>query len=104
MPAVGDYSVIINWNGEAQCIIRTTSVEIVPFNEVTADFARTEGEGDRSLDYWRRVHWECFTRELQAIGKRPQETMPVVCETFEVVYGTAVQRGAQSTSVGGTVR
>ena len=89
LPAVGDYSVITNWEGEAQCMIRTTSVAIVPFDQVTADFARMEGEGDRSLDYWRRVHWACFTRELQSIGKRPEEAMPVVCETFEVVYGAA---------------
>lgn len=87
LPAVGDYSVIVDWAGDAQCIIRTTSVEIVPFIKVSADFARTEGEGDRSLDYWRRVHWACFSRELQALGRRPEETMPVVCETFEVVYG-----------------
>jgi len=87
VPQVGDYSVITNWAGEARCIIRTMSVEIVPFNEVTADFARTEGEGDGSLDYWRRVHWECFTRDLRAAGRRPEDTMPVVCETFEVVYG-----------------
>ena len=92
LPTVGDYSVITNWEGEAQCIIRTTSVEIVPFLKVTADFARTEGEGDRSLDYWRRVHWASFTRELQAIGKYPEETMPVVCETFEVVYGAAKEQ------------
>jgi uncharacterized protein YhfF len=87
VPAVGDYSVIIDWTGQAQCVIRTTSIEIVPFNEVTADFARTEGEGDRSLDYWRRAHWAFVTRELQAVGKSPTEAMLVVCEKFEVVYG-----------------
>lgn len=87
LPVAGDYSVIVSWTGEAQCIIRTTAVEIVPFNEVTADFARCEGEGDRSLAYWRKVHWVYFARELQAIGKRPRQKMPVVCETFEVVYG-----------------
>jgi uncharacterized protein YhfF len=87
LPAVGEFSVIINWNGEAQCIIRTISVEIVPYNEVTADFARAEGEGDQSLSHWRRVHWACFSRELQASSKLPTETMPVVCETFELVYG-----------------
>jgi|GEM_PF-132006 len=87
LPAVGDYSVIVDWQGEAQCIIQTTSVAIVPFKQVTARFARTEGEGDRSLGYWRRVHWASFTRELQAIGKCPTEEMPVVCETFEVVFG-----------------
>jgi uncharacterized protein YhfF len=87
LPAVGEYSVIVDWEGEAHCVIRTTSVAIVPFNEVTADFARIEGEGDRSLDHWRQVHWACFSRELQAMGKHPEEAMPVVCETFEVVYG-----------------
>jgi uncharacterized protein YhfF len=92
LPTIGDYSVIINWEGEAQGIIRSTSVEIVPFNEVTADFARAEGEGDQSLGYWRRVHWASFTRELQVIGKCPEERMPVVCETFEVVYGTAKEQ------------
>jgi len=92
LPAVGEYSVITDWSGEAQCIIRTTAMEVVAFNEVTADFARTEGEGDRSLDYWRRVHWACFSRELAAIGKRPEETMPVVCERFEVVYVGEPQR------------
>ena len=89
LPRVGDHSVIIDWEGEAQCVIRTTSVEIVPFNQVTADFAQTEGEGDRSLDHWRRVHWECFTRDLRAVGKGPEETMPVVCEKFELVHGAA---------------
>src|SRR5512137_340252 len=87
VPRPGDHSVITDWDGEAQCVIRTTSVEIVPFNQVTADFARTEGEGDRSLEHWRRVHWACFTRDLRAIGRGPEETMPVVCEAFEIVYG-----------------
>ncbi len=87
LPAVGEYSVITNWEGQAQAIIRTIGVEIVPFNQVTAAFAWTEGEGDRSLAYWREVHWEVFTRSLAAYGRRPAETMPVVCETFEVVYG-----------------
>ncbi|MEM7118995.1 MAG: ASCH domain-containing protein, partial [Chloroflexota bacterium] len=64
IPQVGELSVILNWEGEAQCIICTTSVEIVPFNEVTAVFAATEGEGDGSLAYWRRVHWAFFTRDL----------------------------------------
>jgi uncharacterized protein YhfF len=84
IPIVGEYSVIINWDGEAQCIIQTTQVDIVPFNEVTADYARTEG--DRSLDYWRRVHWSIFSRELFAIGKRPEDAMPVICENFKVVF------------------
>ena len=87
IPEVGEYSVITNWHGEAQCVIRTTSVKVIPFNEVTADFAEAEGEGDRSLAYWREVHWAFFSRELKALGRQPDETMPVVCEEFSVVYG-----------------
>lgn len=86
LPRPGDHSVITDWDGEAQCVIRTASVEIVPFNQVTPDFARVEGEGDRSLEYWREVHRAAFSRELTTIGKSLEDTVPVVCETFEVVY------------------
>ena len=87
LPKVGNYSVITNWQSEAQCIIRVTSVQVVPFNAVTEEFAQAEGEGDGSLAYWRRVHWEFFSRELAAFGKQPAVTMPIVCEEFKVVYG-----------------
>lgn len=35
---------------------KTTNVYIVPFNEVSIKYAFKEGEGDKSLSYWRRVH------------------------------------------------
>jgi len=86
LPQVGEYSVITNWAGEAQCIIRTNQVEVVPFNQVTAEHAAAEGEGDLSLAYWREVHWRVFSRELAASGKPASETMPVICEAFEVLF------------------
>ena len=89
LPRVGDLSVITDWEGRARCVIRTTSVEVVPFNAVTPEFAATEGEGDGSLEYWRKVHWEFFTRELEGTGREPLPDMPVVCERFEVVFGPA---------------
>lgn len=85
VPAVGDYSVIIKWTGEAQCVIRTTRVEVVPYSEVGEAFAAKEGEGDGSLAYWRKEHWPYFKREMEALGKEPNEEMLVVCEEFEVV-------------------
>ncbi|MCT4606010.1 MAG: ASCH domain-containing protein [Marinisporobacter sp.] len=30
----------------------------------TEEFAKTEGEGDKSLKYWRKVHIDFFTREV----------------------------------------
>jgi uncharacterized protein YhfF len=86
VPVVGDFSVLLDGHGVARCIIRTTSVAVVPFDEVDAAFAYDEGEGDRSLEYWRDVHWEYFTRELASLGRAATPAMPVVCERFEIVY------------------
>jgi len=53
---------------------------------VDADFAAREGEGDRSLEYWRSVHWDFFSRNLAAFGILPTEELVLVCETFEKIY------------------
>ena len=82
LPKAGDYSVILNTKGEAVCIIRTTKVYVVPFREVSADHAFREGEDDRSLESWREVHRDFFTREMNAGGLTFDEDMPVVCEEF----------------------
>jgi uncharacterized protein YhfF len=86
VPAEGDLAIITNWAGEAQCIIRTTEVDIVPFNEISEDYAVKEGEGDQSLAYWKKTHWEFFSNDLAAFGELPEEDMMVICEEFEVIY------------------
>jgi uncharacterized protein YhfF len=100
LPQVGDHSVILDWAGRAQCIIRTTEIAVVPFEEVAEAFARSEGEGDLSLDYWRRGHWRFFTSELQALGREPDPRMPILCERFEVVFRGSdpggLERGART--------
>jgi uncharacterized protein YhfF len=86
LPTVGNLNVITNWSGEPLCIIETTEVDMKAFNEVDHRFAHDEGEGDRTLAYWRKVHWEAFSRECSTIGREPTETMPLVCERFRVVF------------------
>jgi len=86
LPEPGDFSVITDWEGHPVCLIQTDQVDIKPFNEVDEKFAFDEGEGDRSLAYWRRVHWECFSEECALIGRVPAEDMPVVCERFHLVF------------------
>lgn len=61
IPYAGAYSVVLDGQGEARAIIKTISVEVIPFNEVAEGFAYLEGEGDRSLEYWQEVH-EAFFR------------------------------------------
>ncbi|HYD78170.1 MAG TPA: ASCH domain-containing protein [Paucimonas sp.] len=86
LPEVGALSIVTNWSGEPLCVIETTRVDIVPFDQVTAEFAATEGEGDKSLAYWREGHWRFFSRECQQLGLEPSSDMLVVCERFQVVY------------------
>jgi len=86
VPKPGDISIILDWEGNATCIIETTRVDIVPFSGVTEEFAAIEGEGDGSLTYWRRVHDTFFREECEGIGRRFTEDMPVICEQFRLVY------------------
>ena len=86
LPAEGVFNVVLNSKGQAVCIIQTTKVYIVPFNQVSAEHAYKEGEGDKSLLYWRKGHKEWFKNELENIGLEFNEEMNVVCEEFQLVY------------------
>ncbi len=86
LPKIGDFMVVTNWEGKAQCIVRTTSVRLRPFFSIDETYARTEGEGDKSLEYWKRTHWDYYTKELEPFGRVPRESMIVVCQEFEKVF------------------
>lgn len=86
LPKPGDYSVILDSNGEAVCIVKTTKVYVTEFHRVSKLHAYQEGEGDRSLEYWRKVHIDFLTRELAELHQTFDENKKVVCEEFELVY------------------
>lgn len=86
MPREGDYSVILNSREEAVCVIRTTRIFVVPFRDVDAKQAWKEGEGDRSLAYWRQVHWDFFTEDYGNYGIAFTEDSRILCEEFELVW------------------
>lgn len=85
-PVPGDLSIVTNWAGVPQCVIETVAVDLVPFNEVTAEFAATEGEGDGSFRYWREAHEQFFLRECAEHGRLFTEDMLLACERFDVVF------------------
>lgn len=86
VPAVGDYSIILDSQNQAVCIIQTTQIDIVPFYQVDEEQAYLEGGGDRTLTYWREVHRTFFESEMQSIHQEFTEDMLVVCERFKIVY------------------
>lgn len=85
-PTVGDYNIILDTQNQAVCIIQTTKIDIVPFYQVDEEQAYLEGEGNRTLAYWRKVHKEFFTNEMNSIHQEFDENMLVICEKFQVVY------------------
>nr|AIA14046.1 ASCH domain protein [uncultured bacterium] len=84
-PVLNGYSIITDFDGNPRCIVRTSEIRIMPFSEVDEQFAADEGEGDLSLEFWRRAHWEYFSRKCKEMGKEASPSMAVVCERFEVV-------------------
>lgn len=86
LPAAGEYSVILDARDQAVCIVRTTRVTVVPYLSVTCDHAFKEGEGDRSVAYWRQVHEPFLTRELATVGLHFDPSCRVVCEEFDLVW------------------
>ncbi|MGF6564059.1 uncharacterized protein YhfF [Kosakonia cowanii] len=79
-PKLGSYNIILNGQDEPVCVIRIISLRLTRFCDVTEAFARKEGEGDLSLDYWRKEHQRFFS----AAGIFSEE-MELVAEEFEVV-------------------
>jgi len=86
MPILDGYSVVTDFEGNPKIVVRTAELRVLPFNEVDEKFAFDEGEGDQSLDYWREVHWDYFSRRCAEIDREPSLSMPVICERFEVLY------------------
>jgi len=80
LPELGELSVIQNAKQEDVCIVETTAVEIKSYNQVDEEFAELEGEGDKSLEYWRQAHKDFFTKEGFF-----EEEMQLVCEQFKLI-------------------
>lgn len=86
LPRTGNIYIITNWEGRATAIIKTSQVEKVPFNEIKEEYAQIEGEGDKSLEYWKKVHWDYYSREMKKMGQMPTEEMIIVCEHFKTIW------------------
>lgn len=85
-PKVGELAIVTNWDGEPKAIIRTVKIEIAKFKDITKEYAYIEGEGDKSLEYWKKVHWAYYENEMKEFNELPSEDMEIVCEYFETIW------------------
>ena len=82
----GDLWIVIAGPDEPVCIIETTEVRVIPYDEVPEEYAWEGGEGDRSMTDWRRMYWEMIVSECKRIGRDPNPKAPLAMERFRVVY------------------
>lgn len=84
LPKVGQYDIVLNGQNEPVAIVQNEAVEVLPMNEVTEEFALSEGEGD--FAYWWEAHERFFKKELQVYDLTFSRDMLVVCERFKKVF------------------
>lgn len=87
---VANLSIITNSKGEYQVLIKTIRVEVVQFKEVSSEHAYKEGEGNRTLEYWKKVHIDFFNNELKEIDESLKDDDLVVLEEFKVLVGVKI--------------
>lgn len=86
LPAPGVLGIVLDGAGHPRALVVTIEARVVPFDQVDAEHAKDEGEGDLSLEHWRAVHERFFADYVDG-GFLPD--MPVVLERFRVLYQSA---------------
>lgn len=71
---------VVTVHGRPVGVIETIDIQTRRFNEIDADFAAVEGEGDGSLEYWRAGH-KAFFRDQGHFS----DDMLLWCETFRLI-------------------
>ena len=72
--------VVEDGQARPRAVLETVALSQRRFDQVDADFAAAEGEGDRSLAYWRDAHQAYFTKNG---GFAPD--MLLWCERFALI-------------------
>jgi len=85
IPKIGDLSIVTDWEDTPKCVIETIAVTILPFNEITYEICKREGEDD-TLDSWKEGHMRFFKEDGKQLGYLFSEDMPVIFEDFQMIY------------------
>jgi uncharacterized protein YhfF len=72
--------VMLDGAGNPRAVLQTVELVQRRFSEIDEAFAFDEGEGDRTLAYWRAAHQRYFERQ----GMFPPD-MLLYCERFRLI-------------------
>ena len=85
-PPLGAYWVCCDGSGRPRAVLRTTELRLGPFHSVDPQFARDEGEGDRTLQTWLDGHRAAYERQCAGLGIEFSEDLEVCFERFTLVW------------------
>ena len=85
LPVSGELYIVVDRANKPRCVIELDTVEIVPFNEVTWEMARLEGE-DEDLGAWKSRQQDALEDEAAVVGFEFTPDIKLVFQTFKVVY------------------
>ena len=84
IPKVGDQSIVTYFDGKDGCIIENIDVRLIPYNQMTYDIVKLEGEDD-CLESWKNNHDKFFSEDAELTGYEFSEDMMIVFEIFKVI-------------------
>lgn len=86
LPKVEDLNIVLDGDKTPVCVIKHIKVYRVFFKDITEEHAFKEGEGDRTLEYWRKEHYKFFTPLFESYDLEFTDDEIMVCEEFECLF------------------
>ncbi|MDT0622949.1 ASCH domain-containing protein [Croceitalea vernalis] len=87
LPTVGTKQIVTDFNGKAKAIIENISVDTIPFNKISKEYAEMDmGTYVEPLTKWKKAHWDFFESFLKENGNEPTEKMLIVAVEFKKVW------------------
>ncbi|WP_419213085.1 ASCH domain-containing protein [Maribacter sp. X9] len=87
LPKVGTKQIVTDFNGKAKAIIENISVDTIPFNKISKEYAEMDmGTDVEPLEKWKKAHWNFFESFLKENGGKPSEEMLIVTVEFKKVW------------------
>lgn len=87
LPQAGNLQIITDFEGKAQAIIKTKTVDTVAYNDISEAYAILDmGTAFNALEQWKKAHQAFFESYTKESGVKTIDSMLIVCETFETIW------------------
>ena len=85
-PRIGDYVVLVDYEGRPAALVTTTQLENVTFDTISGNHTALDGPRMRDPAAWKTLHQAFWTKQLAAAGLQFSKDRPVVVEHFELLH------------------